>query len=257
MRATLFALFLALGTAFAQDQPPPDAPKPAATGTLRVSVKIESSVDKSAEAVQGIQYNTWERLTHFGIRVDSLLPVGHPKLDPYVAGKAKAWEEKEPNAAPASLVIEGSQACEYNDANFFGQGQAHNYKGKLTVTVKTPEGETLATFDWEHTWGRLPTNYTKSQVQKEYMDMLATSLVLGLLKLEQVRSRVPADKKGDLEKWEAKERKRIFEPLKSNMSESPLAKFLKTLMTKEELEALEKEKKEKGEGEGEGDKKGK
>ena len=246
MRATLCSLFLVLGVASAQDQPQPNP-----SHALRVAVKIESTVDGQPEPVQGIQYNTWERLTSFGIRVDSLLPVNHPKLDPYVAGKAKAWDEQEPGAAPATLVIEGRQGCDYNNSEFFGQGQAHNYKGKLTVTVKTPTGETLATFDWEHSWGRLPTNYTKSQVQKEYMDMLATTLALGLLQLEQIRARVPEAKKAELEKWEARERKRIYEPLRQNMADCPVATYLKTLMTEEERKALEPKP------EGEDDKKGK
>lgn len=221
MRATqpLALLLLLAPLGRAQDTPaPPGAP-------VRVAVRIESRVDGAAEPINGLQYTVWERLVAFGLQADALLPVGNAKYDDYIAKKSAAWA----SAPPAGLIVEGVAACDYNNSEFFGQGQAHNYKGRLTVTVKDAGGQLLHTFDWEHSWGRLPTNYTKSQVLKEYNDMLCTSLVLGLLHDERVRAGIPEDKRAALKKWEEENRKRILDPLKENMSKCHLARFLRAL----------------------------
>lgn len=225
-----FGLALLLLTpARAQEGAQPEGAQAAAGAPLRVAIRLQSNVDEEPEKLNSFQYYVWERCHSFGLRADSLLPVNSPKMDDYIAKATKGWEAKQPDAPPASLVIEGVAACSYNNSEFFGQGQAHNYKGKLTVTVKDGAGNVIHTFDWEHSWGRLPTNYTKSQVLREYNDMLFTSLILGLFHIEQVRAGVPADKQAELKKWEEKQRERILGPLKENMSDCQLARFLQAL----------------------------
>ena len=243
------ALLLAGAAAHAQEGDKPA--EPAAGAPLRVAIRLQSQVDGEPEKLNSLQYYVWERCHSFGLRADSVLPINHPKMDDYIAKATRGWESKQPDAAPASLIVEGVAACSYNNSEFFGQGQAHNYKGKLTVTVKDAAGNLIHTFDWEHSWGRLPTNYTKSQVLKEYNDMLFTSLILGLFHLEQVRAGVPQDKQAELKKWEEKHRERILAPLKENMGDCQVARFLRALGGEEAGEGGEQGDPEQGQEKGE------
>jgi hypothetical protein len=227
IRALLPLLALLAAPLPAQEGPPP-APA-AGAAPLRVAIRLGSRVDGEPEQINSFQYYVWERCHSFGLRADSTLPINSAKMDEYIAKVGRGWEAKQAAAPPASLIIEGEAACDYNNSEFFGQGQAHNYKGKLTVTVKTAAGEVLHTFTWDHSWGRLPTNYTKSQVLREYNDMLFTTLILGVFHLEQVRAGIPPDKQAELKKWEEKQRERILGPLKENSPDCAIAQFLRAL----------------------------
>lgn len=215
------ALALATGLASAQDS------KPTA---LRVGVKLTNSIDGEPEKVNHVQWFVWRQLHLFGIRVDSLLPTQNAKTESYIEQTNKKWEELEPEAAPAAFIVEGSASSNYDNSEFFGQGQAHNFKGEIKVEVKSAEGEVLATFNWKHSWGRLPANYTKKQTRQEYTDMLWTSVLIGVLKVPAIREKIHPSKHKEVDKWISKNIKRISEPLtKQNMEDCDIQKFFDSL----------------------------
>ena len=156
------ALALVTGVSSAQD------PKPAAPPALRIGVKVTNSIDGTPEKVNHVQWFVWRQLHLFGARVDSLIPTQNAKTEQYIESINKTWAEKEPDAPPAAFIIEGSASSNYDNSEFFGQGQAHNFKGTLSLQVKTAEGEVLASFEWKHSWGRLPKNATQAEVAEAF-----------------------------------------------------------------------------------------
>jgi len=208
-----------------------EAAQGGADGPLRIGLRLDTSVDGEAEKVNGFQYYVWLKLHQAGCRVDSLVSTRNSRQDDYIAKQAQRWAANDPaeGGPPADLIVEGNASCDYDNSEFFGQGQAHNYWGSLHVEVKQPEGETIAVFDWDHSWGRLPTNYTRSQVLREYGDMLFTSLIIGLLSLDEIQARIPADERAKTLEWIEEERQRVLEPLGENMSECDIAVFLRSL----------------------------
>ncbi|MCA8920842.1 MAG: hypothetical protein KDD82_03470 [Planctomycetes bacterium] len=218
------ALALVTGVSSAQD------PKPAAPPALRIGVKVTNSIDGTPEKVNHVQWFVWRQLHLFGARVDSLIPTQNAKTEQYIESINKTWAEKEPDAPPAAFIIEGSASSNYDNSEFFGQGQAHNFKGTLSLQVKTAEGEVLASFEWKHSWGRLPANYTQKQTLQEYTDMLWSTALIGVLNVPQIRERIPASKAKEVDTWIEKNIKRISEPLvKQNMADCDLQKFLESL----------------------------
>jgi hypothetical protein len=240
-RAALF-LALALAPALAQDAPKTDTPRPAgpAGPTLRVSLDLASTVDGEAEVVNGLQYFVFERLAAFGIRVDSLRPAGQEKFDGWMTRKAERWAQQAPDAPPASLAISGTSACTYDNAQFFGQGQAHNFKGNVNVEVKDAAGAPVAQVAFEHSWGRLPSKFTKQQTLAEYQQMIATAVALALLSRPELQAGVPESKKADLAAWITEQKEKVLKPLRENMAECQLAKLVEGLPTPGEAPAADK-----------------
>lgn len=213
------------------DDAPPATPPPAAPAALalRVSLDLASSVDGQPEGTNMFQYHVFERLSAFGIRVDSLKPVGQERLDKWIAGRVGNWDKREPGAPAASLAISGSAGCVYKDAQFFGQGQAHNFDGRVDVSLKDATGAELATIGFQHSWGRLPQRHTRSQVLQEYNTMVFNGVVLALVHQPAVWNGVPEGKRAELRTWIEEQKRLILTPLEQNMRECELARLLRGL----------------------------
>lgn len=233
------ALAIALATcAHAQDPPPPQGTPtpeqpgaaPATRATTRVSVDLSSTVDNAPEPANTFQYFVVERLhTIAKMRVDSLRPVGTEALDGWIQRQTARWEQREPNAAPATVSVSGSAACAYDNAQFFGQGQAHNFRGKVDVVVRDAAGVEITRVAFEHSWGRLPARYTRSQTQQEYNQMVFTAVVMQILVHPTVWAMIPEGKRADAAAWITEQKGRLLEPLQQNMADCPLAQLLNSL----------------------------
>jgi hypothetical protein len=209
----------------------PAAPAPASTGpALRVNIDLGSELDGVKPARNDFLYFVWERLTFFGIRAEVLKPVGDPKLDRYVEGKAARWQAQQPDAPRASIVIVGNAPTTYADAQFYGQGQSHTFTGRVDVEVKDADGGVLATIGYTHNWGRLPADKTKSQTQQEYEQMVYTTAVLALLSRPEIRAGVPEAKQAELTAWIADQKKKLKKPLEgTSLEKGELATILDNL----------------------------
>jgi hypothetical protein len=224
--------FLVALPVLAQEPPanPPATNPPAASGpTLRVSLDLASQVDGEAEPVNGLQYFVFERLANFGLRVDSRRPAGQERFDTWMNKKVARWEEQAPDAAPATLAISGSSGCTYDNAPFFGQAQAHNFKGRVNVELKDAAGATVAAIAFDHSWGRLPSKFTRSQTLQEYHQMVSTAVVLALLSRPEIQAGVPEGKKGELATYITEQKEKLLKPLRENMAECELAKLVEGL----------------------------
>lgn len=235
LAASTFGVVLALAPGLVTAQDTPDAPAPAtepaapASFALRVTLDLSSQVDNEPEPANTFQYYLFERLSHFGVRVDSLKPVGQERFDTWIQRRVARWEKQEPGAPAASLAISGSAGCTYKNAEFFGQGQAHNFQGRVDVSLKDASGAELAQVSFEHSWGRLPTRHTRSQVLQEYNDMVFTGVLLALLHQPQVWSGIPEAKREELRTWTEQQKARLLGPLEANMADCELAALLKGL----------------------------
>lgn len=213
----------------AQETPTTPTPAEPAARALRVALNLTSQVDGEPERANTFQYYLFERLSHFGLRVDSLAPVGQERLDAWVQRKSATWEKREPGAPAATLVISGTAGCTYANAEFFGQAQAHNFKGRVDVTLEDAAGTELFRVAFEHEWGRLPTRHTRSQVQQEYNDMVFTGALLALLHRPEVLAGVPQGKRAEVQTWIEEQKRRLLTPLETNQADSPLARLLQGL----------------------------
>lgn len=218
------------GLVTAQDTPtPPTEPVAPVAHALRVTLDLTSQVDGEPEPANTFQYYLFERLSFFGVRVDSLKPVGQERFDSWIQRKVARWEKQEPGAPPASLAISGSAGCTYSNSEFFGQGQAHNFQGRVDVALKDAAGAELFKVSFEHSWGRLPTRHTRSQVQQEYNDMVFTGVLLAILHQPQVWAGIPEGKREELRTWAEQQKRRLLEPLQANMADCQLATLLEGL----------------------------
>lgn len=225
--AAVLVSLLVLSPALAQD----DAPAQPAELPTRVELALMSLVDDAAETPNTLQYFFWERFTKFGYRADAVNPVNHAKLDAYITKRAEGWAEKDGESPqPATFRIEGEAVCNYDSAEFFGQGQAHNYKGRINVNLlDAATGETIAQFQLEHSWGRLPANYTKRKTLEEYNTMVFGAVLLGILKHERVQATIPASKRPTVDRFMQDMKERILGPLEESMSECEVAVYLREL----------------------------
>jgi hypothetical protein len=243
---SLAIVLLAGGLACAQDgAKKPDAPPtpppakgtetpaaPAAATTVRVSLDLASQLDGVAPARNDFLYFVWERLTFFGLRAEVVKPIGEPKLDRYVEGKATKWATQQPDAPPASIVIVGAAPADYADAQFYGQGQSHTFNGRVDVELKGADGGSIARIGFTHNWGRQPKDKTKSQTQQEYEQMVYTTVVLALLSRPELQAGVPEAKKAELATWIAEQKKKLKKPLEgTSLENGELAGVLNGLPT--------------------------
>jgi dsDNA-binding SOS-regulon protein len=202
-----------------------------AQDTLRVTLDVSESLDGSAARMNTFQYYAFRQLHTFGLRVDSLAEVNNSRCDDWIASRTARWAEQDGDTSPpATLSLRGQATAEYDNAEFYGQSQAHNFKGSARVTLADADGSVLAEFVFNHEWGRLPARYTKSQTQQEFNDVLFTTVLIGILTHESVAAGIPEDKQEDLATWIVEQRDRVLRALEgNNMEESEIAEYLRGL----------------------------
>lgn len=230
MRLAHGSLVLALlaGVSFAQDAPPPAAPaKPAA---LRIAIDVTAKSGGEPDAKNLFAYVLWERLNAFGLRVEVAKPVGDEKLDAYIQKKAARWEKEQPDAPPASLTIAGGVDVAYDDAAFFGQAQAHSFKGRAEVDLKRGS-EQLHRVALPLDYGRgTASGLTKQQVRDQYNNMLFTGVVLAILSRPEVQAGIPEEKKAEAATFIAERKASVLKSLEgAGLKECDLAKLLREL----------------------------
>ncbi|MCO5307659.1 MAG: hypothetical protein M9906_17160, partial [Microthrixaceae bacterium] len=186
-------------------------------------------IDGEPEPGNTFQYYLFERLTHFGLRVDSLRPCGQERLDGWIQRRVARWEKDEPDAPPATLAVSGSAACKYDDAQFFGQTQAHSFKGSVDVRLKDAAGTELFRVAFDHEWGQLPQRFTRAQVQQTYNDMVFTGVLLALLHRPEVFAGVPEAKRAGLREFVEQQKQRLLGPLKERIPDCQLVTLLEGL----------------------------
>lgn len=232
LAAPALAVVLALvpGLVSAQETPTPPAQPAAPTAhALRVTLDLTSQIDGAPEPANTFQYHLFERLTAFGIRVDSAKPVGQERLDGWMQRRIAKWEQQEPGAPPATLTISGTAGCTYSNSEFFGQAQAHNFKGRVDVSLKDAAGTELHRVALDHEWGRLPQRHTKSQVNQEYNQMVFNGVLIALLHRPELWSGIPEGKRAEARAWIEEQKERILSPLEANQANCPLVTMLKGL----------------------------
>ncbi|MBX3471311.1 MAG: hypothetical protein KF878_30960 [Planctomycetes bacterium] len=202
---------------------------PAKPRALRLSLDLTSQIDGEPEPSNTFQYYLFERLSHFGIRVDSLRPCGAERLDGWIQRRAARWEKDEPDAPPATLALTGAAGCKYDDAQFFGQTQAHSFKGTVDVRLKNAAGTELFRVAFDHEWGQLPQRATKAQVQQTYNDMVFTGVLLALLHRPEVVAGVPEGKRAELRTFIDAQKQRLLGPLKERLPDCQLVTLLEGL----------------------------
>lgn len=232
MRFAQSTLVLALlaGACLAQDAPPAPPPQ-AAPGPLRVAIDVASKSGAEVDAKNLFAYFLWERLNAFGVRVEVAKPVGDEKLDAYVQKKAARWEKDQPDAAPASLTITGGVEVTYDDAAFFGQAQAHTFKGGASVQLRKAGGEQLHEVKVSLDFGRgTASGLTKQQVRDQYNNMLFTGVVLAILTRPEVQAGIPEGKRGEAATFVAERKASVLKSLEgAGLKECDLAKLLREL----------------------------
>jgi len=223
------ALLLAQPVLAQDEEPAAPAPDP-----KRVAVTATMSVDGEPAKPNTLQYFLWERLNHFRLRVDCTNQIGARQFDDYVAKITRWWESSEPDAGPAALTLTARQVIDYNASVFYGQAQAHNFKGQVEATLRDAAGEVVASFAFPFTHGRsiAGSRLTKSQVQQAYNAMVHTGLVLQVLNHPAVLERIPEGKRAALKKWSKAERDKLLEAFEASteaVREGELANQLRDL----------------------------
>lgn len=221
-------LVLLAGACLAQEAPP-SAPPPQTP--LRVAIDVTSKSGGEADAKNLFAYFLWERLNAFGVRVEVARPVGDERLDAYIQKKAARWEKEQPNAAPASLTITGGVDVAYDDAQFFGQAQAHSFKGRAEVDLKRGSGEQVHRVAVPHDFGRgTASGLTKQQVRDQYNNMLFTGVVLAILTRPEVQAGIPEGKKAEAATFVTERKASVLKSLEgAGLKDCDLAKLLRDL----------------------------
>jgi hypothetical protein len=235
---TLALVLLPLAS-MAQDAPTSQpAAKPA---TLRVGLDGEQTVDGEPLDQNTIQAFAFGELHKFGIRIDSLKKTGIPAFDKWLKSTKANWEKRDPDAPGASLVITARQKASYNGAKFYGETQAHVYKGGMEVEIKDGAGETVASFAYTFQWGKavrrkMPDGSvetrTKPQVMRKFDELLQKTMVVGILAQPAVRAGIPKTKLGKLDKYLKKTRTFLLKNLETKteaVKNGELARFLRGL----------------------------
>lgn len=206
----------------------PAAPAPDQAAPLRISLDLGCDVEGTAESPDTFQYYVWERLNNFGLRVDSTRPIGG-EFDRFVQRRAERWTKDQPAQGPATLLLSGRSACDYANAEFFGQAQAHTFRGRVDVELKDAAGARVAQVGFAHEWGRLPQNYTKARTRKEYHQMVHGAVVLWLLSQPQVLAGVPEAKRAELQTFITETKALILHPLEEAQDECEVRTLLQGL----------------------------
>jgi hypothetical protein len=242
-----FSLALALiavpAVVLAQEDPQP-APtsKPAAKSTtLRVKLDALPTVDDAPVDPNLMLGFVFGELHKFGIRVDTDHVTGNAGFDKWLRAQKKRWAKLEPDAPPPSLVITARQVSTYNGAKFYGETQAHVFKGQTTATLTDAEGKKIAEFSYKFEWGKAirkmgkdgsVEHRTKPGVMKDYDQFMQKTLVLGLLTQDAIRKGVPKNKLKKLDAYVKKTRSFLLDALEKSTEatrEGELARFLRAI----------------------------
>ncbi|RMG11054.1 MAG: hypothetical protein D6731_16375 [Planctomycetota bacterium] len=245
MRAPL-TLCLLLGPALVLAQDPGPASRPSEGEkekryALRVKLDARATLDGEPVDPNLLLGFVYGELTKFGIRVESAAETGHAGFDQWIRGQKKRWAKREPDAPPPRLVIWAREESDYNGAKFYGETQAHVFKGKTCAKVSDAEGNVLAEFSYRFEWGKAirkmrkdgsVENRTKPGVMRDYDQFMHKTLVLGLLCQDAIRAGVPEGKRASLEKYLKKTRDFLLGALEKSTRatrEGELARFLRSL----------------------------
>lgn len=243
MRLLSLALILLPAAALAQDAPT-SQPAPTKPAVLRVSLDGEQTVDGQALDKNTIQAFAYTELHKFGLRVDSQRKTGLPPFEKWLKSTKAFWDKKLPGAPAASLTITARQQANYNGAKFYGETQAHVFKGGVEAEIKDAEGKTVASFSYGFQWGKavrrkMPDgsveNRTKSKVQRDFDEIVQKTLVVGLLTKPAIRAGVPEKKRAQLDKYLKKTRDYLLGILDKSTEaakKGELATFLRGLPIK-------------------------
>ncbi|MGE0710193.1 MAG: hypothetical protein AB7N76_07630 [Planctomycetota bacterium] len=226
------APFLAALPALAQEQPG-GSPAPAThTPSPRVEVSCEAKLDDAVIKPNGLQYFMYERFNTFRFRVDSKAPIGAKAFDKFVAKMDRFWAKQDPqNQDPVHFKLTVKQETKYDAAKFYGEAQAHNFKGTLNATLTRADGTKVMELSLPLSWGRLiSSGLSKSQVQGRYDQMLHTAAAMGLLNHPEVLAKIPAKHRAALAKWTKEQKADLLKVLEGStdlLKKGPLAEFVR------------------------------
>lgn len=231
---TLSFGFLAAPTASAQDSQPakkPDA-KPATKLDPRIVLDAVGTLDGKTVVPNGLQYFLYERFNHFRFRLDSKHKIGQKKLDKFIDKMNRFWKKQDPeNKQKADFSIVARQTVKYDASKFYGEAQAHNYKGTIKVELKDASGAVIETIEFGLSWGRLiSSGLSKRQVQVRYDQMVHTAVALGLLNHPKIKAKIKAKYQPALLKWSKAQKKSLLKVLEGSteaLKKGDMAKFVR------------------------------
>ena len=226
-------------SASAQDSQPtskpaskPDDTKKPAKLDPRVVLDALGTLDDKTVAPNGLQYFLYERFNHFRFRVDSRHKIGQKKLDKFIDKMNRFWKKQDPeNKQPVDFAILARQTVKYDASKFYGEAQAHNYKGSIKVELKDGSGALLETIEFSLSWGRLiSSGLSKRQVQVRYDQMVHTAVALGVLNHPKVKAHIKAKYQPALLKWSKTQKKQLLKVLEGSteaLKKGDMAKFVR------------------------------
>ncbi len=239
---TLSLGFLCAPSASAQDSQPtsqpatdpadkPDTDKPVKLDP-RVVLDALGTLDDKTVVPNGLQYFLYERFNHFRFRVDSKHKVGQKKLDKFIDKMNRFWKKQDPeNKQKADFTLVARQTVKYDASKFYGEAQAHNYKGTIKVELKDGAGAVLETIEFGLSWGRLiSSGLSKRQVQVRYDQMVHTAVALGVLNHPKVKAHIKAKYQPALLKWSKTQKKQLLKVLEGStdaLKKGDMAKFVR------------------------------
>lgn len=237
-RTALLAALLSLclgAHAFGQDEP---TSQPAEPTDPRIVLDGTATLDKKPVEPNGLQYFLWERLNFFRFRIDSKQPVGQKKLDDFVAKMNRYWKKKDPEGAqPVDFTLSVKQEISYDASKFYGEAQAHNYKGSIWAELKDAEGKVIEAISFSLSWGRLiSSGLSKRQVQLRYDQMVHTALALAILNHPKIKTRIPAKYQAELLTWSKKQQEDLLGVLDGSteaLKQGDMAKLVRSIKLEE------------------------
>ena len=231
--ALSLVLICALGSlAPAQDSQPTSKPTKVVKLDPRIVLDALATLDEKPVTPSGIQYFLYERLNFFRFRLDSKHKIGQKKLDKFIAKMDRFWKKQDPeDAQKPDFSLTVRQETKYDASKFYGEAQAHNYKGKIKAELKDGAGVVLLTIEFSLSWGRLiSSGLSKLQVQGRYDQMIHTAVALGVLNHSAIKDKILAKYKPALAKW-SKEQKasllKVLEGSTATLKEGEMAKFVR------------------------------
>lgn len=200
----------------------------------RVMVDALATLDEKPVAPNGLQYFLYERFNYFRFRVDSKHKIGQKPLDKFIAKMNRFWTKRDPeNKQKPEFTVVARQTVKYSDSKFYGEAQAHNYKGTIKVELKDAAGTVIETIEFGLSWGRLlSSGLSKRQVQVRYDQMVHTAAAIGLLNHPKVKAHIKPKYQQALLKWSKTQRKNLLKVLEGStdaLKNGDMAKYVRGL----------------------------